>query len=80
MLDNTTLKRTWAAAACIALLLIGSSNALAHDKASNKQCASWERQLIKVNQRLRDGYTAKQGNKLRKKRRRLEDNIRRRCK
>ena len=72
----------------LATLIIGgslilspnSTTAIAKERATAKQCASWERQLAKVQKKLRRGYSAKQSNKLRDKRRELQDKLRKYCK
>ena len=68
------------------LLLLTTSivfgGAFAHaakPKASKDQCQRWNNQLEQVQNKLRRGYSTKQGNKLRERRRKLLDKVRHRC-
>lgn len=66
---------------CVGLLSpLAISTVSAGERASVKQCASWEKSLAKVNKKLRAGYTVEQGNKLREKRRKLESKLFKYCK
>ncbi|WIO74258.1 hypothetical protein QP938_13295 [Porticoccaceae bacterium LTM1] len=47
--------------------------------ASAKQCLSWQKQLDKINKKLRKGYKVKEGRRLRERRDELETKIRKLC-
>lgn len=42
---------------------------------SSQQCASWQQQLENVQQRLRGGYRAQEGSRLREQRRELQSRL-----
>lgn len=81
-----SLKTKHRATFCSALLLITIIAAVpypapaeAAKRASAKQCLSWQKQLDKVNKKLRKGYKVKEGRRLRERRDKLETKIRKFC-
>jgi len=59
-------------------LLLASNQTLAHK--TTKQCHKWEQQLEKVQGQLRRGYTSAKGNKLRARKRALNELLYKHCK
>jgi len=62
----------------IITLLLVSNQTIAHKNA--KQCEKWEQQLEKVQTKLRRGYKSAQGNKLRARKRALNELLYKHCK
>jgi len=65
---------------CCTIAVLFNANIDAQEQASSKQCTKWRDQAAVIDQKLHDGYTTKQGNKLRAKYRNLRSLIYRRCK
>jgi len=62
----------------IVILLLLSGQTMAHK--TTKQCQRWEQQLEKVQVQLRRGYKSAKGNKLRARKRELNDLLYKHCK